>query len=245
MRVVPSRTRYAVPVAGLAGALLPGCECSAVPVAGRLVGRGVPPAAALTFLLAAPAINPIVLVSTAVAFPGQPEIVVARFVASFIAASLVGAIWARFASPEWVSSRLAAVVERSHGHDFVDTATSDLLQAGGFLVAGTALVATLQTVVPASVLDSIAGGGPLAIFALAVLAVVLSVCSEADAFVAAGLPQFSLTARLAFLVIGPMVDLKLVALQAGTFGRTFTWRFAPLTFAVGLGTSVVVGTVVL
>jgi uncharacterized membrane protein YraQ (UPF0718 family) len=55
---------------------------------------------------------------------------------------------------------------------------------------------------------------------LALLAVVLCVCSEADAFVAASLSGFSPTARLAFMVVGPMVHLKLTALQAGTFGRT-------------------------
>src|SRR5918995_200144 len=49
-RALPRRTALAVPVAGLAGAALPGCECSSVPVAGRLVERGAAPAAALTFL---------------------------------------------------------------------------------------------------------------------------------------------------------------------------------------------------
>ena len=66
----------------------------------------------------------------------------------------------------------------------------------------------------------------------------LSICSEADAFVAASLSQFSLTARLAFLVVGPMVDLKLFAMQAGTFGRGFALRFAPATFAVAVLVSV-------
>ena len=65
----------------------------------------------------------------------------------------------------------------------------------------------------------------------------LAICSEADAFVAAGLTQFSLTARLAFLVVGPMVDVKLVALQVGTFGRSFAARFAPLTFVAAVGRS--------
>ncbi len=74
---------------------------------------------------------------------------------------------------------------------------------------------------------------------------VLAICSEADAFVAASLTQFSLTARLAFMVVGPMVDVKLVALQAGTFGRRFTSFFAPLTFCVAVGAAVLVGTVLL
>jgi uncharacterized membrane protein YraQ (UPF0718 family) len=71
--------------------------------------------------------------------------------------------------------------------------------------------------------------------------VVLSICSEADAFVAASLTQFSLTARLAFLVVGPMVDLKLYALQAGTFGRRFAARFAPTTFVVAVLVASLVG----
>jgi uncharacterized protein len=103
----------------------------------------------------------------------------------------------------------------------------------------------LQTVVSRSILKTLGSTGPLAIVILGLLAVVLSICSEADAFVAAGLTQFSLTARLAFLVVGPMVDLKLIALQMGTFGRKFAFRFAPLTFVVALTVSSFVGTVLL
>lgn len=79
-RVLPRNPALAVPVAGAAGVVLPGCECASVPVAGSLMGRGVAPAAALSFLLSAPAVNPVVLVATAVAFPGSPEMVVARLV---------------------------------------------------------------------------------------------------------------------------------------------------------------------
>ena len=194
-RAVPKPTALAVPTAGLAGALLPGCECSSVPVAGRLVSRGVPVAAGLTFLLAAPAINPIVMVSTAVAFPGQPEMVIGRFVASFLTAVVVGFVWSVVAKPDWIEDRLVAHRHGSSFENFVSTATSDFLQAGGFLVAGAGMVASLQTLVPTSVLDRIGGSGLVAILTMAALAVLLSVCSEADAFVAAGLTQFSLTAR--------------------------------------------------
>jgi uncharacterized membrane protein YraQ (UPF0718 family) len=244
-RVLPARPALAVPVAGLAGAVLPGCECSSVPVAGRLVERGIPQAAALTFLLTAPAINPIVLVSTAVAFPGRPEMVLARFVASFLAAVTVGLVWSRFAAPDWLERRLLAVAGSSHGRTFLDTAMADLLQAGGFLVMGAALVATMQTVVPREVIDSFAGDSLASVVALAGLAVVLSICSEADAFVAAGMTQFSPTARLAFLVVGPMVDLKLIALHAGAFGRRFAVRFDPLVFATAVAASLAVGAVLL
>ncbi len=62
----------------------------------------------------------------------------------------------------------------------------------------------------------------------------LAVCSEADAFIASSLTQFSLTARLAFMVVGPGVDVTLLAMQIGTFGRHLALGFAPLPFVVAL-----------
>ncbi|HYU58945.1 MAG TPA: permease, partial [Actinomycetota bacterium] len=110
-----------------------------------------------------------------------------------------------------------------------------------YLVIGAMVAATLKSVVPAELMQALADNPVLSVLALAVLAVVLSICSEADAFVAASLTQFSLSARLTFMVVGPMVDLKLIALQAGTFGRRFALRFAPLTLAVAVATSALVG----
>ena len=121
------------------------------------------------------------------------------------------------------------------------SARHDFLHAGGFLVVGGLTAATLNVVVPRAVLDAVAARPWLSVLALAGLAVALAICSEADAFVAASLTQFSLTSRLAFLVVGPMVDVKLIALQAGTFGRRFVLRFVPLTLVVAVGSAVAVG----
>lgn len=244
--LLPRHPALAVPVAGLSGAVLPGCECSSVPVAGRLVDRGVPAAAALTFLLAAPAINPVVIVATFVAFPGTPQVAVARFGAGLLAAVAVGLVWTRVRRP--VRSLHPAAPTAPTGQRWRvarETAAHDFLHAGGYLVLGGALAATLQVVVPRSALDAVAGHPVLSVAALAVLAVVLSICSEADAFVAAGLSQFSLTARLVFLTVGPMVDVKLVALQVGTFGAAFTARFAPLALLSAVASALLVARVVL
>jgi uncharacterized membrane protein YraQ (UPF0718 family) len=245
-RIVPRRTALAVPSAGLAGLALPGCECGSVPIAGRLVAAGTPPAAALTFLLAAPAINPVVLVSTAVAFPNDRELVLARFVASFLAAVAVGTWWSRRSGSSLIDS-----VKEPHDHStgrwdrFVDTASRDLVHAGGYLVVGALAAATLQLVVPRSVLNTVADNELLSILMFAALAVVLSICSEADAFVAAGLPQFSLTSRLVFLVVGPVIDLKLVAMHAGIFGRRFAMVFAPVTLLIAVASAVIIGQLLL
>lgn len=245
-RVVPRRSVLAVPSAGLAGMALPGCECGSVPIAGRLVQAGTPPAAALTFLLAAPAINPVVLVSTAVAFPNDRQLVVARFLASFLTAVAVGSWWANRHGDSLLGS-IRHVHEHHNGRweRFVDTASRDLVHAGGYLVVGAFAAATLQLVIPRSVLNTVADNELLSILLFAALAVVLSICSEADAFVAAGLPQFSLTSRLVFLVVGPVIDLKLVAMHAGVFGRRFAMVFAPVTLVVAVLSAVVVGQVVL
>ncbi len=238
-KALPSHPALAVPAAGLAGVILPGCECGSVPIAGSLIRRGVTPAAALAFLLAAPAINPIVLTATVIAFPGHPEMAVARAVASFAVAVLMGWLWLRLGKAEWIQlPHRPDLEDMSRARAFWAACRHDVMHAGGFLVVGAAAAATINVVVPGAWLQSLAAYPILSVLTLAVLAVLLSICSEADAFVAASLTQFSLTARLVFLVVGPMVDLKLISMQAGVFGRRFAFRFSPATFVA----AVVVGT---
>jgi uncharacterized protein len=241
-RMLPRRPVLAVPAAAAAGAALPGCECGSVPVAARLVSIGVTPAAAFALLLSAPAINPVVLVSTAVAFPDRPMMVLARLSASLVASIAMGLLWIARGRDDLLSARRLPVEEEGgRAARFLATAQHDFLQAGGFLVIGAGAAATLQTLVPRDLVDSVARPGPVSILVLGVLAVLVSLCSEADAFVAAGLKQFSLTARLAFLVVGPMVDVKLFALQAGTFGPRFAWRFSLTTFVVAVTSAGLIG----
>ncbi|MEY3734903.1 MAG: hypothetical protein RL347_2262 [Actinomycetota bacterium] len=241
-KALPKNPALAVPVAGAAGAVLPGCECASVPVANGLMSRGVAPAAALAFLLSAPAINPIVLASTFVAFPGEPMMVVARFIASLATAVIMGWLWLRFGKAQWL--RIGPrdhLVGTNPWHTFRLTATHDFLHAGGFLVIGGLFAAALNVLVPQQWLAAVADQPILSVLVLAGLAVLLSICSEADAFVAASLTEFSLTAKLAFLVVGPMVDLKLISLQAGTFSGKFATRFAPTTFVLAVIFSLLVG----
>ncbi len=240
-RALPHRPVLAVPTAAIAGMALPGCECSSVPVARRMISRGVPTAAALTFLLAAPAVNPVVLVATSVAFPNQPEMVWARLLASLLASVIVGWTWSAAHAERWMRKVEAHRVDRSRWGAYASVAVEDMLQAGGYLVLGAAIVATLQTFLPSDLLARVGGSGVAGVLAMGVLAVCLAICSEADAFVAAALGQFSPTARLTFMVVGPMVDLKLVVMQAGTFGKGFAARFAPLTFAACVLSAVFVG----
>lgn len=246
-KMLPRRAPAAVLAAGVAGAALPGCECGSVPVARRLFGDGTTGAAALTFMLSAPAINPVVLVATAVAFPGQPEMVAARCLASLATAVVMGVLWSRWGRPGWVTRKLPRTdgADQSRWTVFTEAARHDFLQAGSYLVIGAAAAATLRVVVPPWMFEHVAGHLLIGVVTMALLAFVLALCSEADAFVAASLTMVPLIPRLVFLVVGPAVDVKLVAMQAGLFGRSFALRFAPVTLVVATVLATAVGLVLL
>jgi uncharacterized protein len=240
-RLVPRNPVVGVPAAGLAGVGLPGCECAAVPIADSLMRRGVVPAVALTFLLAAPAVNPAVLVSTAVAFPGQPEMVLARFLASLTTAIAVGWWCLSRGDRLRLRHRTDPHAEASGRGRFIATVRHDFLHAAGFLVLGAMLAAAVNTFVPRSIVDSVAGQAVLGVLTLALFAFVVALCSESDAFVAASLTAFSDTAKLVFLVVGPAMDVKLAAMEAGHFGTAFASRFVPVVVGTAVLCAVAVG----
>jgi len=246
-RWLPRRPAAAVLTAAASGAALPGCECGSVPIARRLFGEDAVGAAALTFMLAAPAINPVVVVSTVVAFPGQPQMVFARVGASLITAVVMGLAWSRWGRAEWITRRLPRTIDGrgSRWHTFTEAARHDFIQAASYLVIGAAAAAALHVIVPDWLMEHLAGQLLLGVLVMAVLAVVLSLCSEADAFVAASLTMVPLVPRLVFLVVGPAIDVKLFAMQSGMFGRAFAIRFAPATFVVATVAATAAGLLVL
>ena len=203
-------------------------------------------AAALTFMLSAPAINPVVLVATAVAFPGQPAMVVARCVASLATAVVMGLLWSRLASRVGHPRPARGAPDGSSRWTvFTEAARHDFLQAASYLVLGAAAAAALHVLVPAWVFEHLAGNLVVGVVTMALLAVVLALCSEADAFVVASLTMVPLVPRLVFLVVGPAFDVKLAAMQAGMFGRAFALRFGPATLVVASVIATLVGLAIL
>ncbi|RKQ87134.1 hypothetical protein C8N24_5154 [Solirubrobacter pauli] len=223
-----------IPAVALSGVAMPVCECGSVPVARRLIVRGVHPAAGIAFMLAAPVINPIVLFSTAVAYSGRgaTEMVLGRLGLGLLLAIVAGTLIARRGGGNLVAH--ARKSEPSHEHDhshnklrgFVDHLMSDLLLMGKFIVLGAAIAAALQTIVPQSVFTGVLTSPFVGALLMIVLAFFLSLCSEADAFVAVSFIQFPPGPQLAFLAAGPVLDTKLVLLYGGTFGRAFVVKLA-------------------
>lgn len=239
-----------LPVAGLSGIAFPVCECGSIPVARRLIARGLTPSAAITFMLASPIVNPIVLLSTYIAFRGRaslPAILLGRAGLGFAAALAVGWVLGGRGRGELLREPAAGAretcacgddgcchgdghhdheLESSHpptskGEAFISHSTSELLFMARFLILGSAVAAGLQTLAPQSLLDSVAGTPIVSLVALMGLAFVLSLCSESDAFVAASFVQFGTAPQLAFLVFGPMLDIRLALMYRATFRRGF------------------------
>jgi uncharacterized protein len=237
-----------MPLAGLGGFAFPVCECGSVPVARRLAAKGLAPAAAVTFMLAAPILNPVVLVATAVAYRGREAMwamVGGRALLGLIAAMAMGWVVAKR-----TTAQLLKTPRDAHEHDdeplggsrarwrgFFGQLSEDFVMLARYLVVGAAVAGLLQTFVPQDVIGSVATTPILNIVAMMALAGVLSLCSESDAFVAASFVQFGVGAQLAFLVFGPMVDTKLGFLYAGTFSRGFLRTVIIVVAAVTLAGS--------
>jgi uncharacterized protein len=234
-----------LPAAAMAGVAFPICECGSVPVARRLAARGLSPSAAVTFMLAAPVLNPVVIASTFVAYRGRPSLwtmVVGRFALGMVVAMIVGWVIGGRSKEEVLRPRSdesnvallePAPPEARWRRLFLHTG-NDFVFMGRYLLVGAAAAAMVQTFLPASFVSTLAGTPILDIAVMMGLATVLSLCSESDAFVAASFVQFGPAAQLAFLVTGPMIDLKLAALYAGTFRRGFLPMLVVTVFATTL-----------
>jgi uncharacterized membrane protein YraQ (UPF0718 family) len=236
-----------LPAAALGGFAFPVCECGSVPVARRLIAKGMHPAAGLAFMLASPILNPIVLVSTWVAYSGRgvaPQMVAGRAGLGLILALTAGwAIGGERASellrprPEEHEGPTHPARSRSHFGDFTTHLASDFFFMGRFVVLGGAIAALMQTALPQSIVGGLAQTPVIGALSLMGLAFVLSLCSEADAFVAVSFVQFPLGSQLAFLVFGPVVDAKLALLYGATFRRRFVLRLVAVALPVVLAGS--------
>ena len=237
-RYLPKAALPGALIGGVMGLAFPVCECGVVPVVRRLYEKGLPLSIGIAFLLAAPVVNPVVILSTYSAF-GWGPIFVGRIVFSFLIAVVVGLIFSR-AKPEEVL--LPAVCQAHHDacchvhdHDHHEDAPAplgrrfaqaftlagdDFLDMARYLIAGSMLAAAMQTLVPQSALLAVGQGPVISVVVLQALAFVLSVCSTVDAFLALAFAgTFTTGAVVAFLVFGPMVDIKSSLMFLGVFQR--------------------------
>ena len=264
-QVLPKNRTAAVLVSGLLGLAFPMCECGSVVVIRRFLRKGLPVGCAVTYMLGAPIVSPIVALSTFAAFRGQnpAEMTLLRLGLGLGIAILVGLLLDRLPvqailQTGVVSPEASQTPRQTRGGLSVGTtpgtpdspmqlstgtkllrsvysAATDFLDVAVFFVIGAGITALLGTAVDRSLLAPLAATPLIAIFAMMSAALALALCSTTDAFIAAtSFPGFPMTAKLAFLVFGPMFDLKLYWL----YGLLFKRRVVVL---LGLGLFVGIG----
>ena len=249
-RWLPRRAWARRAVLSLLGMLVPVCECGNVPFARGLMMRGLGPAEALTFLIAAPIVNPIVILTTHAAFGWDGGILVARLVGGYLIANLIGWIYSRHPSPDaLLTDRFTATCERVTHERGTPTRRSltqffvELRAVMPALVIGSAIAGAVQVLVPRDVLLSIGENPVLSILAMIALAMTVAICSNVDAFFALSFAStFSSGAIIAFLLVGPVVDVKMLALLRTTFaGRVLAGLVGIVVLsacAIGIGVNV-------
>jgi uncharacterized membrane protein YraQ (UPF0718 family) len=216
-----------------AGMLVPTCECGVVPIARRLLKKNVPAHVAMTYMLSAPVINPVVLAATYVAFRGNVRMVLARVFVVAVCACCIGLLTGEVdpalllrdgnESPEpggtHASGYGSQISKASKIAEVLVNTASEFLDMGKFLILGALAVGFFKAMMVEELLIPFQGKVLWAVGGMMLLAVFLSICSEADAFVAASFSSFPGVAQLSFMALGPMVDLKLIFMYGSVFRK--------------------------
>jgi len=265
-RIMP-RNRFLATLFGCSvGLLFPSCECGIVPITRRLLGKGVPLNAGIGFMLTGPVINPIVLFSTFIAFGNDWRVVAIRAGMAFAVALVVAMTVAwlfpvvpfRTAGGTTGAAPVAATTEEAFlaqaspapkkqpivprlGH-VLRHAIDEFFSVGKYLVLGAFIAACMQTFIPTSALLRLGDSPIAASLVMMGLAFTMSLCSEADAFIASSFRgTFSMGALSAFLVFGPMIDIKNLLMLLGAFRAKFVFALAALVAVCTLVGSLIVG----
>ncbi len=264
-RWLPKNKPLAVIFSGLLGFVFPVCECAVVPVIRRLIRKGLPVSCAITYMLSAPIINPIVVISTMKAFDSsvgqfslrQAEVAdtmgpgfmtSSRLLIAFIVTVSVGMVVLRFRpgsilKPAVLPNESAGGHDHSHSHGgekperlvlAMRTAMRDFMETAMYFTIGVAITAVFKAYVTDDLVILFNQNEATGIGLMMILAFVLSLCSTSDAFIAANFPVPQ-SAKLAFLVFGPMMDVKLVFMYLSVFKSRFVTLLAISIFiAIGI-----------
>ncbi len=227
MRVLPRHPVLRRAVISFIGILLPVCECGNVPLARGLIVKGFSVSESITFLLAAPILNPITIVTTGQAFGFTSPIFVARIVGGFLVANIVGWLFSRHPDQDsLMTPRFAAECRLPDPHETgqsrwrrsIELFQHEAATIMPALFLGSLVAGLVQVAVPRSILLGLGSNPVWSILAMMALAFVISVCSNVDSFfILPFVNTFMPGSISAFLVFGPIVDIKMLTLMRTTF----------------------------
>ena len=242
IKVLPHNIFLSCIVAAFAGIIFPICDCGTIPIVKGFIRKKVPTAACITFLLSAPIVNPIAIISTIYAFQDMKYVVIYRIFSGIIIAILIGLIMHFFTrdNPNILKNNTdplsceCAICSDSYEYSkaSIDTLkniffhTSDeFFNIGKFMIMGAFISSIFQTIVSFDSNLYFPNDNRTSLLIMILLAFLLSVCSTSDAFIAKGfLKLFSLNSVMGFLVVGPMLDIKNTFMLFGNFKKTFVLK---------------------
>lgn len=221
-----------------AGIFFPVCECAIVPVMTRLVKKGVSMQIAITFMLSAPIINPIVITSTFYAFDFNFKWPLSRVCLGLLIALIVGLIMIIFQNKLTMSPLETKDHDNKHEHGQEDAhrhecscnfhcdcnekntdsksrtlllhSSEEFFSVGKYLIIGAFITSMIQMIVPKSIFERLSMQSWLSLIIMMFLAFIFSACSTSDAFIAKSyISSFPERAVMGFMVYGPMMDLKI------------------------------------
>ncbi|WP_332691264.1 permease [Halalkalibacter lacteus] len=246
-RFLPKNAYAALLPAAVLGAIFPICECAIVPIVRRLVKKGMPLHVGVVFLVAAPILNPVVAASTFFAFRTDLTVLYARMGLAFVLSIIIGGILylvfknrdqLKWTKEELVGRQVVLATDTAPRkmnrlkQTFYHAADEFFLM-GKYLILGAFIAALFQTFLDRSVLQAIGSNEWSSTAVMMAFAYLLSLCSEADAFVAASFGNtFTTGSLIAFLVYGPMIDLKNTIMLFAFFKARFVLIFIGVVTAI-------------
>lgn len=226
------------------GFFLPACDCAVIPITKRLIKKKVPINVAVSFMLASPIINPVVLLSTYYAFYStNPKIFWARFILGILVAVVVSSILGLIFKDDFVVKNSIEEIEEEcscchHHHEnafleIVNHTMSDLFDVLKYMIFGALIASFVQVYMPRSVITVFNSNNYLSIVVLMLFAYLLSLCSTSDSFIGKSLiNSFTKSSVVAYLLLGPMIDVKNTIVLVGNFKKKFALYLIVLIFAV-------------
>lgn len=226
------------------GFFLPACDCAVIPITKRLIKKKVPINVAVSFMLASPIINPVVLLSTYYAFYStNPKIFWARFILGILVAVVVSSILGLIFKNDFVIKNSIEEIEEEcscchHHHEnafleIVNHTMSDLFDVLKYMIFGALIASFVQVYMPRSVITVFNSNNYLSIIVLMLFAYLLSLCSTSDSFIGKSLiNSFTKSSVVAYLLLGPMIDVKNTIVLVGNFKKKFALYLIALIFVV-------------
>ena len=242
-RVIPKNKILGSIVGIILGFFLPACDCAVIPVAKRLIKKKVPINVAVSFMLASPIINPVVLLSTYHAFyKTNPNMFFMRIILGVVISLIIGIILGIIYSKDDVvinnkddicchNHENCDVENKNYFINIVKHTALDLFEVLKYLMIGALLASLVQVLLPRDILIMFSNNKVLSIITLMLFAYLISLCSTSDSFVGKSLSSsFINQSIMAYLLLGPMIDIKNTLVLFGNYKKSFVISLISLIF---------------